>query len=322
MPLVAAKGTVVALGFEVNVSHLAARVADLAGTVIAERIVTGSYRGARPEDVFREVTGLGLACLAEVPSEAGLAGVQLALPGLVDAAGSILLRAPNLGWSGVKPRGLLAAGGLDLTGIAFGVGNEADYAAFTVAQDAPGRPSGMDEFLYVSGEVGIGSAVVTHGDVMAGRHGWAGEIGHVCVDISGPLCACGARGCLECFAGQQALLDAAGAADRVALSAALAAGDPTALAAIQSAATALGIALSGALNMLDVSLVVLGGHLGELAEYLAPTVREELRVRVLAAPFEEPQVETVSLDQAPAALGAAYAGLNGVLRSPASWLDR
>ena len=95
------------------------------------------------------------------------------------------------------------------------IGNEADLAARTVAESAPGRPGDLSDFIYLSGEIGIGGAVVVDGRGMAGRHGWAGEIGHVSVDPDGPACPCGSTGCLERYAGKDAILSAAGLAASV-----------------------------------------------------------------------------------------------------------
>jgi predicted NBD/HSP70 family sugar kinase len=81
----------------------------------------------------------------------------------------------------------------------------------------------------------------------------------------------------------------------------------------------LGIAIAGALNLLDLGHVVLGGHLAELSSQLIPTVRAELDTRVLSAPFATPTVSVARPDAVAAAVGAAYAGLDRVVAEPASW---
>jgi predicted NBD/HSP70 family sugar kinase len=318
VPIVPASGTWLGVGLEVNIGHCAARVIDLSGAVMAERIVQTDFTGSVPQDTLVRVAELARDLLVEAPRSARLAGVGLALPGLVDGESGQLLRAPNLGW-GVVPAARIISesfGGDRLVRV----GNEADFAALTVARLAPGRPSEHTDFLYVSGEVGIGSALVRGSEWVAGRHGWAGEIGHMCVDPGGLTCGCGARGCLETVAGQRALHAAAGVESREALLASLAAGDQRARAAVDAAGHALGLALSGALNLLDISVVVLGGHLGELSAQLMPTLSQELTLRVLAAPFDPPVVEPVVIDRSPAATGAALAALEGVLRDPATWI--
>lgn len=193
--------------------------------------------------------------------------------------------------------------------------NEADCAALTVLQG-----SRVDDLLYVSGEVGIGSAAVVAGGVMTGRHGWAGELGHICVNDSGPQCGCGSHGCLEVYAGRRALLERAGVESLDALVDALRSHDARATEAVESAAHALAIAVSAALNLLDLPRVVLGGHLAVVFEWLQPRLSAELNVRVLSAPFSRPEVSAVSLDPAPAAVGAALAVRQRVLADPASWM--
>lgn len=319
VPLAPAADTWFALGLEINVGRLAARAVDLTGKTLSEQILEVDLRGSDPETVLGRLGELARGVLDSVEGASAFAGVQVALPGLVDLDAGVLLRAPNLGWWEVAPRPRLAAA-LDMDPTLIGVGNEADFAAWTIAWDAPGRPSENGEFLYVSGEVGIGSALVTSGKAMVGGHGWAGEIGHVCVDRHGPACACGARGCLEAYVGQAALSSAAGTQDTGELLERLAAGDVRASRAVAEAAETLGVVLAGALNLLDVSRIVLGGHLGRLAPHLIPGIEVELERRVVGAPFEALSVTSVPDDRDMPSLGAAYVALQRVLESPADWL--
>lgn len=98
VPLEPAAGTLVGLGLEVNVWHVAAHVVDLRGQSISNRIVEGDFVNSDPAPVLAQLVEVGVACLAqarELHPHLRLAGVQLALPGLV--GGATLLRAPNLG---------------------------------------------------------------------------------------------------------------------------------------------------------------------------------------------------------------------------------
>src|SRR5829696_4908674 len=90
-------------------------------------------------------------------------------------------------------------------------------------------------------------------------------------------------------------------------------GDELALAAVQSAARALGIALSSVVNVLDLPTVVLGGHLAQVGELLAPEVAELLRRRVLAARWASPTVLVAPDDPAPGASGAALLALEQIV---------
>ncbi|WP_232547462.1 ROK family transcriptional regulator [Propioniciclava soli] len=317
VPLRPAPGTFVALGLEANVGHLASYVIDLAGRVLARRFVTDDLAGSDADATLARLADLGAETLADAPAGAHLLSAHVALPGIVDHDAGVLLRAPNLGWSQVAVLPHLARWASERT--LTGLDNEADCAALTIAQPAPGYPGDLDSFVYVSGNVGIGSSTVLGGQVLAGRHGWAGELGHVCVDPDGPVCGCGARGCLEAVAGRRALLAASGRDDWDVLVADAAAPDPdpALAAALTRAGRALGIALSAALNLLDLSHVVLGGHLAELADALTPAVRAELDTRVLSGPFEPVQVSVRTAAEAPGALGAAYHGIATLLADPA-----
>ncbi|WP_168581405.1 ROK family transcriptional regulator [Gephyromycinifex aptenodytis] len=315
-PLVAPQGTVAALGLEVNVGLICARVIDLSGQVLAQRIVTGDYRQSEPAAVLRELALLARSCLDEAGTSVQIVGAALAVPGLVDGDSGVILRAPNLGWQDVETAGAFAATQLLPPAMAVRVANEADCSAVVVAHEAPGRPSTLRDFLYISGEIGIGSALVWGGEVRLGRHGWAGEIGHMCIDPNGPRCGCGARGCLEVYAGQLAMCDACSVNGLPALQSLLDQGDVRAREVIAEAGRALGIALANALNLLDVSTVVLGGHLGQLQEQLCLHAMAELDERLLSSPFGRPDLMPTELDAASAATGAAFGVLARVIEDP------
>lgn len=319
VPLLPAGETWFALGLEVNVGRLAVRLVDLTGRTLAEEVAETDLRGSKADPVLERLGEASRRALSVAGESTTLAGVQVALPGLVDVGAGVLLRAPNLGWWDVDIRRVLAPL-LRVEPTLIGVGNEADFAAQTIAWDAPGRPSAVGEFLYVSGEVGIGSALITSGRAMSGGHGWAGEIGHVCIDRNGPMCACGSRGCLEAYVGQAALSAAAGTRNTTELLARLHASDKRAESVVAEAAGTLGVVLAGALNLLDVSQVMLGGHLGRLAAWLIPGIEAELTQRVVAAPFEAITVTPASDNRDLPSLGAAYVALHRILDDPAPWL--
>ena len=320
IPLVPGSG-LVALGLQVNASYLAARLVDLRGRVVAEHVEYDDLVGCEPRSTLGRLGAMSTQVLRQAQG-ARLVGAGLALPGIVSSGSGRLLLAPNLGWSDLEPAAFLddeAVGGQPLR-----IGNEADLAARTVAQVAPGRPGRLADFVYLSGEIGIGGAAVVDGQVMSGRHGWAGEVGHVCVDPDGPPCRCGSTGCLEQYAGRQALLAAAGLAPEATpaeLADRLRSGDSRAKSAVASAAWALGIALAGVVNVLDIPAIVLGGHLGQITELLRPDLEQQLRRRVLSARWVPLTIEPADGDPAPGATGAAQLELTAVLANPAKWVD-
>ncbi|GAB3163997.1 ROK family transcriptional regulator [Myceligenerans halotolerans] len=369
VPLVPAGRSVLGLGLEVNVDYLGARAIDLTGAVVAERVAPGSLHDSDPAEVLGELGRIARGIAGKL-HDGGmrLAGARLALPGLVDARAGVLDVAPNLGWSSVEPIPLLGVAGLPVE-----IANEAKLAALAElggpgaggAGRPVGRPGGdgddgapepgddvravlgggpggsvpgggggvPDSFLYVSGDVGIGAAIVVGRELFLGERGWNGEVGHVVVDPAGPRCSCGARGCLEQFAGKEALATAAGLpadaplADLLTLlggpsptTAAADAGGPAAAhAAVRRAGRALGSALADFVNLVDVHTVVLGGIYTDLLPWLRPEVEAVLAERVLAAPFVNLEVRAASAGAQAALTGGAHEVLRGVLADPAAW---
>lgn len=303
------------IGAEIGVDHLAVCAVDLRGRVRSRAVRYGSNRDGSVEPVVERLTALVRQVVAEAESE-GLwpAGLAVAVPGLVARDGRTVVRAPNLDWHDADLGALLPAD-LPLT-----VDNEANFGALAelwLGEDTP------RDFLHVSAEIGIGAGVVFDGRLLRGTRGFAGELGHVPVRPDGPECPCGGRGCLEQYAGEKAVLRAAGVEpgeDRVGLLAGRAAGgDEDVRRALHEAGTALGIALTGAVNLLDPEVVVLGGALAGLAPWLLPSLRDELARRT-AGPARPVSVSDLG-PQGPL-LGAAHSVVRAVLDDPAVVAER
>ncbi|MFE2433497.1 ROK family protein, partial [Streptomyces sp. NPDC059409] len=288
---------------------------DLRARVRARAVRIGSNRGRSPEPVLEQLTGLVGQVVSEAETE-GLwpAGLAVAVPGLVARDGRTVVRAPNLDWHDADLGALLPAD-LPLT-----VDNEANFGALAELWLGDGTPR---DFLHVSAEIGIGAAVVFDGRLLRGTRGFAGELGHVPVRPDGPECPCGGRGCLEQYAGEKAVLRAAGVEpgeDRVGLLAGRATeGDDEVRRAQREAGTALGIALTGAVNLLDPEGVVLGGALAGLAPWLVPSLREELAGRTAGSACP---VAVSELGPQGPLLGAAHSVVRAVLDDPGAVAER
>jgi len=332
--LVLAPGGPGGLGVEVHVDYVATTVVDLTGKVVFRRLVADDLRRRTPRAALARVARA--VCVAlDAAARAGVAvpGVAVALPGIVDAERGHLLLAPNLAWRDVDVLGLLRREPR-LAALRLAIGNEADYAA--LGELASGGPDGPRSFLHVSGEVGIGAGIVLAGRLFTGTRGWGGEIGHVAVDPAGPVCGCGARGCLELYAGQDAVLRRAGLAEqhagredegqpggqRVArlLAERAASGDPAVTAALEAAAGALGTVLAGVVNVLDLDTVVLGGTYAVLAPWLVRGVARELEDRVLWSGWAPTTVRAATVGAESAVRGAAAAVVAELLDDPTLWL--
>ena len=314
-----ASGTVIALGLQVNISVLGAYLVDLSGNVLARETLEGDFSGSDPQATLRKLARMGRRVLREGREEGTtFLGSALALPGLV--SGDTLVTAPNLGWKNIPFEELThPLHDLHVTLIA----NEADLAAFAVAHPRPGVPEGPASFIYVSGEVGIGGGLVINHQPLSGAHGWSGEIGHICVEPQGNVCSCGARGCLETIAGLKALCRAAGLEDESSARelTQLAGHSAKAQDALANAGHALGQALAGVVNTVDISQVYLGGLVAETALYLLPTLYEELETRVLQAPWYAPAIDILPSSEDLSLRGGAFQILERILDDPIHWKD-
>ncbi|WP_369269556.1 ROK family protein [Streptomyces sp. R11] len=303
------------IGAEVGVDHLAVCAVDLRGEVRSRAVRHGANRDRAPAPVIAELGELVRQVVAEAEHE-GLwpAGLAVAVPGLVARDACTVVRAPNLDWRDTDVGGLLPVD------FPLSVGNEANFGALAELWLGDGTPR---DFVHVSAEIGIGAAVVVDGGLLRGTHGFAGELGHVPVQPDGPACPCGGRGCLEQYAGEEAVLRAAGlepGEDRVGLLADRAAeGDEDVRRALHDAGTALGIALTGAVNLLDPESVVLGGALAGLAPWLLPSLEAELDRRTAGPACP---VSVSRLGPEGPLLGAAHSVVRAVLDDPAAVAER
>lgn len=319
------------VGVEINVDYIAVCVSDLLHRVRFHEITPVDNRQLEPRDVLNSAAKMVRAATQTVAAE-GLvpAGVALAVPGVVDAARRRLVRAPNLGWTDVA---LVTEFRRRLGPLRTPVyvDNEANLAA--LGELWVGAGAGFGDYIFISGEIGVGGAIVVGRELFRGAHGFAGEIGHVVVDPGGPLCACGRRGCLERVAGQEGLLRAAGIDGAVAttlgaeragsqlLIRRLQAGDRRAVDAVTAAARPLALALTDLANILDPDSIILGGIYGQIASWLTEPLEQELDAKTLGTNGRSVVVRPSTLGPEAAVRGAAALVTERVLAAPGAFPD-
>ena len=333
--LTPAEGSAVALGVEVDVASLDVTLVDIAGRELGHRRIERDFADSAPEETMALAAREAHALLeGTLPDGALFLGTGVGLPGLVSP--TRLALAPNLGWRDIPHEQLLAPLA-DLNPVV--VANEADLAAYAVAYTRPGVAGGPSTFVYVSGEVGVGAGVIVDHRPMSGARAWSGEIGHMCADPNGPLCRCGARGCLEAYLGVRALaehvgapagsgalgiLRCAGLIDEAGVktsgSLGVGAEQERARAVLAEAGAALGRVLSGVINAMDIPHVVLGGAVAELSGALLDPAREEIETRTLQAPWSSPIVEVLPDSVSLTVRGAAFRVLDALVDDPAAFL--
>lgn len=310
----------VAIAFSIGVDSLAAAVVGLGGIVI------GSAKMDRPSghnavaEIVEDLATLLERLPASDPDHKTVVAIGVAVAGVVRSRDGLVETAPNLGWASV-PLGALLDARLGWN-VPVVVRNEADLGV--LAEHRRGAAVGLDNVIYVHGEVGVGSGVIVDGRPLGGAAGYAGEIGHFSVTEDGLTCRCGSVGCWETQIGGGALLARAGlppdagseGLDRV--FSAAEAGDPMALEAIDSTARTLGRGLGGLVNTFNPRMVVLGGTFGRLHAHAAGVIWEELERHSLPAPRAMVRVVPAMLGVDAPLLGASEVALEPVLADPAA----
>jgi N-acetylglucosamine repressor len=220
-------------------------------------------------------------------------GIGLVVPGMVDQSTGMVLNAPQLGWKNVDIRDALSRA----TGLPVSIENAP--VACALAQMWLGQ-SGTDtprDFVYVTVSDGVGAGVVVNGEVVRGHGSSAGEFGHVPLDLDGPECMCGARGCVEAFTSNLAtlsrylghefspavareLLAASGVTMEDIISRADH-GDTRAAAALTETARYLGAGLSVIINSLNPAQLYVGGEIVSAWDRIEPVIRDVIQQRAL-----------------------------------------
>jgi len=310
---------VVGVGLEVNVDYVAVSVEDLTGVVRYERRVNRDNRGSAASVVLDRIGTAAREALDAAALE-GLrpVGVTVAVAGLVEEASGAVVLAPNLGWVDLPVAAELEA----RLGLPVVVENESNLAA--LAEHWTGAAVGLDDFVCVFGEVGVGGGIVLGGRLFRGAHGFGGEFGHISVDPEGRACACGSRGCVETLVGQESIARAAGISPVAGRPRSLTDelvrraedGAPAVVHALDDAGRWLGVALASAFNLLDLQAVVLGGCFGPLAPWLVDEIRATLVERSLAARSGAFTVIPSAFGDGAAVRGAAALPLHRVLDAP------
>jgi glucokinase len=223
---------------------------------------------------------------------AAIRGIGVVAPGPLDPRSGVLIHAPNIPAFNYTPI-------LNLVQSRFGIPTrlENDANAAGLAEALFGAGVGYDYVLYVTISTGIGTGIIINQQIYHGKHGAAGEGGHVSIDHNGRLCACGRRGCIEAYASGTALthralekLSDAGASSKivelvagdleqvtaVVIAQAAGLGDELALELIRETGEYLAIWLGGMINLLDPDIIVIGGGLSSIGDLLFNSILQAL----------------------------------------------
>jgi glucokinase-like ROK family protein len=331
-------GAGVMLGVDIGRSHFTILLCDLAANILARR--SGPFQVDRGPDACLPWLIAELRALLQehhVPWNQ-VVGVGVGMPGPMDASLQRPIRPPRMpGWEGVDVRSILAR---ELE-VPIYLDNDANLGA--LGESRYGAGTGVPDLTYVKVGTGIGGGLVMTGRIYRGSVGSAGEIGHVTVDPDGPLCDCGNRGCLEALAGAHtiardaaegiSLLAEGGSLASAAAAPALSthaepdvadvvtaalAGDAAALAALNQAGELVGVVLAGLVNLINPSLILVGGSVARAGDLLLDPIRRTITARSFSVASAHIIVRAGALGDNATALGGVAMVIDAAFRIPAS----
>ncbi len=306
-----------AIGVDLGGTKIALGRVDAKGRVL-EMLRIETQAGIGPAEIIRRIEK-GVAQL--IRGGGKTAGIGIGVAGQVEAGTGTVIFAPNLDWHDV-------ALGSELEkklGLHVAVTN--DVRAALLGEWLFGAGRGAGDLLCIFVGTGIGGGIVSGGALLEGCSNTAGEIGHITVDLHGPICSCGNRGCMEAIAGGWAISKrakemvrthpiagapilkmAGGIMDDISARAVIQsfyAGDPLAREIIDDAAEALAAGISSLVNTLNPCRIVLGGGIIEGMPEMVARVEQAVRERALEAAAKKLTILPSQLGTDAGVIGAA-----------------
>ncbi len=308
----------VVVALEIAVDFIAGAVVGLGGTMFAARRIDRHRDRGSVGETVRDLVDLTAQLQRSHGRPIDPIGVGVSVVGLVRRSENVVVVAPNLGWRDVPLGDLLTAALPYARPVT--LANDADVAA--LAETRRGAAVGIDDVVFVSGEVGVGGGVVSGGRSIIGSAGFAGEVGHVSVNPAGRSCRCGSTGCWETEVGEGSLLRRARRppeGGRVGVDAVLAdaaAGNKAALKALAEEARWLAVGLGGLINVFNPRVVVFGGFFGRIYPFIIDELHAELRQRTLDAAMTDLEIVPSALGLDGPLVGAAELAFEPLLGDP------
>ncbi len=310
---------------------------DLGGTQLRVALLDQSYRIlARHAEPTRADEGVesvlarmvaGVSRIAEMEGKDRVCGIGVSAPGPLDPWRGVIHWAPNLpGWRDVALADCLTEA-LDQP---VAMGNDGNLAA--LAEQRCGAGKGQADLVYITVSTGIGGGVISGGQVILGRGGLGGEVGHMTVAPDGPRCNCGNMGCLEALASGPAIarqaraLVEAGARTNIAD---LVGGDPERITAkvvheaadegdvvavdlFRKAGMYLGIGIVNLMYLFNPGVVVIGGGVAKAGDLLRVPIEATIRQRIPEIYWKDCPIVDAALGDDVCLMGAAILAMESI----------
>jgi predicted NBD/HSP70 family sugar kinase len=248
-------------------------------------------------------------------------GIGVSLPGLVDNHTGKFLFSVVLPWRDVQVVRLLEKA----TGLPVIIDNSARCSALAEIWHGKTQYAHVRHLLYVSVSTGLACGVVIDGGLYRGGNNTAGQFGHIPIDVSGPECRCGQRGCWDLYASDKATInrymELRGSGGRRLstmrkLVELVDSGDVAATEAVRETARYLGIGITGLINGLDPEVVVIGGEITKVWGLIEPIIVEETKRSLLAPRSHGVAIRPSAFEVRPSLKGALTLIQNNLLSVP------
>ncbi|MBN2070516.1 MAG: ROK family protein [Candidatus Krumholzibacteriota bacterium] len=297
------------IGIDIGGTNIKLGIVTPDGNVVEDIMIdTEPHRG--PVDAADRVNRWYRSRLEDNP---GIKAAGIACAGLVEEGG-YLHNSPNLRkWEGTDLARIFS----ERLGLSVTVNNDVNCAAW--GEYRAGAGAGSLHFVCITLGTGVGGGIVLGGHLYRGARGFAGEIGHQVIMAGGPECSCGNRGCLEALVGAGAIVaryqringDAGGAdsdSGKITvrdISAAAAAGEKSALAALEETGRFLGIGLANVAHILNPEIIAIGGGVSGAGEMILGAARISMRECLIGDILSSVRVVAAELGNKASFIGAA-----------------
>lgn len=324
------------IGVEIGVDVISVLVTDLkTQTIWRQKVETRSPAPLSQTQILEQAERLIHEAIETTTCQRYLFGIGVSVPALIDHTTGMVLFAPNLKWNNVPLREQWQK----RFRVPVIVENDANAAA--LGEQMIGVAKQVDNFVYLSADVGLGGGLIIGGKLYGGKGGFAGEVGHMTLEPDGPPCNCGSHGCWETLVGPVAIVrrvrqaaaegrtpnllaldEVNGNVNAIRLEHILdaaAQGESAVLDALSEVGRYLGIGIANLVNTFNPSLIVLGGALGIAGPYILPRAQQEINMRALAAIRQDVQVVWSAFQFDAGAVGGVTLILREILNNPTNW---
>jgi glucokinase len=300
------------IGIDIGGTNLRAALINRAWE--AEERISLSTSSVR-EEVLKQVEEVAL----KLKIGKDVLGIGIGSPGNIDVRRGIVYDAPNIkGWDNVPLKSYVE----EKTNLPTFIDNDANVMA--LAESRIGAGKGAGNIICITLGTGVGGALIINGELYHGAMLTAGEIGHIPVNVNGPLCNCGGRGCLERYVGNRFIVERAtgaiedGQKSLIAelvegdlgkvtpefISRAALKGDKLAIEIWNEVGRYIGVALSGLVNLLNPEVIIIGGGVAKADSLVFDPIRQTIKERAMRMPAKMVRVVPAKLGKDAGMIGA------------------